>query len=432
MFHFAYRADGVLCAEDVDLRSIAAVHSTPTFVYAQATVERHFRVFNQAFTGHPHLICYSVKANSNRAILTLLGGLGSGADIVSSGELKRSMAAGIPPERIVFSGVGKTDEELVDALDAGILAFNVESEPELLALSRVARDRGVEAPVSLRVNPDIDAKTHPYIATGLDEAKFGVPIGAAEVLVANMASMSHVRLTGIDCHIGSQLTDIKPLLEALDSVISLVDRIRAGGHSIEHIDLGGGLGIPYATETPPHPEVLGQAILSRIQGRPETLILEPGRVIVGNAGILLTRVIYVKRTAKKTFVIVDAAMNDLLRPMLYQAHHEIWPVFGRPDAEELEVDVVGPVCETGDIFAKRRRMALPEPGDLLSIMSSGAYGFAMSSNYNSRPRAAEVLVSGEQFEAVRARERVEDLVRGERTPSWFSPMQGEASSEGGR
>jgi diaminopimelate decarboxylase len=419
MFHFAYDDSGRLAAESVGLDRIAREVGTPAYVYVQATLERHFRVFDAAFAGHPHLICYAVKANSSRAIMRLFAGMGSGADIVSGGELARALRAGIPANRIVFSGVGKTEREMIDALDAKILSFNVESEPELQLLGEVARQRGTTAPISLRVNPDIDAKTHPYIATGLKESKFGIPMEQARRLAATVASHPQLRLTGVDCHIGSQLTTLEPLTTALDSVLRLVDELDADGHRIEHVDLGGGLGIAYKGETPPHPNELGAAVVARMKGRRETLILEPGRVIVGNAGILLTRVLYVKHAPARTFVIVDAAMNDLMRPSLYQAHHEIWPVEKRADAKIVPVDVVGPVCESSDTFAKQRPLQEVKAGDLLAIMSAGAYGFAMSSTYNSRPRACEVLVHGDRFSVVRKRETVEALMEGELLPDWL-------------
>ena len=419
MFHFAYGETGRLSAEAVDLHTVAGEVGTPTYVYSQATLTRHIRVFDEAFSGHPHLICYSVKANSNSAILRLLRDHGAGADIVSGGELDRALAAGLSPKQIVFSGVGKTEREMVDALDAGILAFNVESEPELALLDQVATARNKVAPVSLRVNPDIDAQTHPYIATGLNESKFGVPIGDAPRIAMDIAKRSGVALHGIDCHIGSQLTSMAPLLEALESVLTLVESLTADGHHIHHIDLGGGLGIPYRGESPPHPQEFGAAVVARLQGRPQTLILEPGRVIVGNAGILLTRVLYVKKTPSRTFVIVDAAMNDLLRPSLYQAHHEVWPVQRREGETEVPVDLVGPVCETADTFARNRPLQPVSPGDLLAIMSAGAYGFVMASNYNSRPRPAEVMVSGDRFHVVRAREERSALSAGESIPDWM-------------
>jgi len=419
MFHFAHDSQGILRAEDVSLPELAAAVDTPTYVYSSATIERHYQVFDQAFAGHPHLVCYSVKANSSRAVLATMARLGAGADIVSGGELLRARAAGIPPERMVFSGVGKTVKEMQAALDAKIRAFNVESEPELELLGHVAKARGQVAPVSLRVNPDVDAETHPYISTGLKKSKFGVPIGEALRIAQRMKAEEGVRLVGIDCHIGSQLTSMKPILEALDSVLRLVDQLRAAGHPIEDVDLGGGIGIPYNGETPPHPAEVGQAVVERMRGRPESLILEPGRVIVGNAGLLLTRVLYVKTTPTKTFVIVDAAMNDLLRPALYGAHHEIWPVVRRPGAPEAVVDLVGPVCESADAFAKDRLMPLPEPGDLLAILSAGAYGFVMASTYNSRPLAAEVMVQGARWHLARPRQLVEEISAGESLPPWI-------------
>ena len=428
MFHFAYSEEGHLHAEGNDLRALADAVGTPTYVYSQATLTRHVRVFDEAFAGHPHLICYSVKANSNGAILNLLRGHGVGADIVSGGELARALGAGIAAERIVFSGVGKTDAEMAEALEAGILAFNVESEPELAALDAVARAKGRVAPVSLRVNPNIDAKTHPYIATGLSQSKFGIPIEEARRIAATIRSMDGVALHGIDCHIGSQLTSMVPLLEALDSVLALVDTLTQDGHTIRHIDLGGGLGIPYVgisddRDKPPHPREFGAKVVERLAGRPQTLILEPGRVIVGNAGILLTRVLYVKTTGARTFVIVDAAMNDLLRPSLYQAHHDIWPVTKRGHASAATVDIVGPVCETADTFARQRQMPAVRSQDLLAIMSAGAYGFVMASSYNSRLRPAEVLVDGDRYHVVRARDDRAALTAGESVPAWLADGQ---------
>lgn len=431
MFHFAYDDRGRLAAEAVDLAALADVTGTPTYVYSQATLTRHIRVFDTAFSGHPHLTCYAVKANTNGAILKLLADEGAGADIVSGGELARALAAGISPSKIVFSGVGKTPAEMAEALDVGILSFNVESEPELAMLAEVAVQRGAEAPVSLRVNPNIDAQTHPYIATGLEESKFGIPIDDARRIAADIARRPGVVLEGIDCHIGSQLTTMAPLIDALESVLRLADQLAGEGHRIRHIDLGGGLGIPYrgGDETPPHPQEFGTRVIDRMRGRPELLILEPGRVIVGNAGILLTRVLYVKRTPRRTFVIVDAAMNDLLRPSLYQAHHDIWPVVRRPDAAPVEVDVVGPVCETADTFARGRALAPVVAGDLLAIMSAGAYGFVMASTYNSRPRPAEVLVNGDQFHVVRAREDRSMLMAGESLPNWLASVPANAEEE---
>lgn len=419
MFHFAYDDRGLLRAESCDLEAIAREAGTPSFIYAQSTLERHYRVYDEAFAGHPHQICFAMKSCSNGAVLSLLARMGAGADIVSGGELMRALKAGIPAEKIVFSGVGKTREEMRAALAAKILAFNVESEAELRVLDGEACTLGAVAPVSLRVNPNVDAKTHPYIATGLAESKFGIPIEDARRLADWIRTRKAVRLTGIDCHIGSQLTSLTPLLEALDSILALADQLRGDGHDIHEIDLGGGLGISYSTETPPHPDELGRAVVARMRGRSERLILEPGRVIVGNAGILLTRVLYVKETPKKTFVIVDAAMNDLIRPSLYKAHHDIWPVEKREGSPRITADIVGPVCESSDFFGKDRDLQAPREGDLLAVMSAGAYGHVMSSNYNSRPRAAEIMVHGARWGIVRAREKLEHLVEGEALPEWF-------------
>lgn len=416
MRHFDYR-DDQLFAEDVSLDAIAAAAGTPTFVYAAATIDRHFKVFDDAFEGHPHLVCYSVKACSNLAVLDRLSKQGCGADIVSGGELVRATRAGVLAEHIVFSGVGKTKAEMAEALDAGILSFNVESEPELEALAEVAAAKAMVAPVSLRVNPDVDPQTHPYIATGLATSKFGIPIGDARRIADDIRTSKSLKMVGIDCHIGSQLTSLDPLMEALDSVIALVDDLTARGQSIELIDIGGGLGIPYKGETPPHPSELGAAVVARMAGRKERIILEPGRVIVGNAGLLLTRVLYVKQTPQKRFVIVDAGMNDLLRPSLYDAHHDIWPV-RRTGESEVEVDVVGPICESTDRFAKDRLLQPVQAGDLIVVMSAGAYGFSMASTYNSRPLCAEVLVSGGRFHLARTRGTTESLMTGESIPNW--------------
>jgi diaminopimelate decarboxylase len=420
MFHFAHDDHGILRAEGVDLRTIATEVGTPSYVYTRATIERHFRVFRDAFSAHPSVVCYAMKANPSRAILALLARMGAGADIVSAGELERALAAGIPASKIVFSGVGKTADEMRRALGAGIRTFNVESEPELVALDEVAGAMGKVAPVSLRVNPNVDAKTHPYIATGLSAAKFGIPIAEAPGIAERLRARRNVSLVGLDCHIGSQLTTIDPILEALDSVLGLSDSLRAAGHPIHDIDMGGGLGIPYGNEAPPPPAVLGAAVTERMKGRSESLVLEPGRVIVGNAGLLLTRVLYIKRTPTKTFVIVDAAMNDLLRPALYGAHHEIWPVVRQEGAASMTADVVGPVCETTDAFAKAR--VLPEfaAGDLVAIMSAGAYGASMSSTYNSRPLVAEVMVDGDRWSVVRKRQTIEALMADEVLPPWIT------------
>jgi diaminopimelate decarboxylase len=411
MDHFSYQ-NGSLHAEDVPLADIATQFGTPCYVYSRATLERHWQVFDAALGTHPHLICYAVKANSSLAVLQVLARLGSGFDIVSAGELERVLRAGGDPAKIVFSGVGKQVPEMRRALEAGIRCFNVESEPELLRLDAVAREMGMTAPVSLRVNPDVDARTHPYISTGLRDNKFGIDVGIALHAYQHAATLPNLRVTGIDCHIGSQLTEIAPFVDALDRVLDLVDRLAAAGIALAHIDIGGGLGIPYRREDdPPPPDVYARALLERMAHRPQELLLEPGRAIAGNAGVLLTRVEYLKHTAYKNFAVVDAAMNDLQRPALYDAWHDIIPVVPRA-GDAGTYDVVGPVCETGDFLGKERELALAE-GDLLAVRSAGAYGFSMSSNYNSRPRAAEVMVDGDSIHVIREREVIDDLVRGE-------------------
>ncbi|HWS03687.1 MAG TPA: diaminopimelate decarboxylase [Gammaproteobacteria bacterium] len=412
MDYFNYH-DGHLCAEDVPLADIAAQHGTPTYVYSRATLERHWRAFDSALAGRPHLICYAVKANSTLAILNLFARLGSGFDIVSGGELERVLKAGGEPGKIVFSGVGKTAAEMHRALDVGIRCFNVESEPELERLNEVAATLGKRAPVSLRVNPDVDAGTHPYISTGLKENKFGIDIAIAEAVYAHAATLPHLEIIGVDCHIGSQLTHVTPFVDALARVLALLDRLAARGINIQHLDLGGGLGIRYRDELPPEPRDYLAPILAALGDRDVEILLEPGRAIVGNAGVLLTRVEYLKHTEHKDFAVIDAAMNDLLRPALYGAWQAIIPVQPRLDKTPRVYDLVGPVCETGDFLGKDRELAL-EPGDLLAVRSAGAYGFSMSSNYNSRPRAAEIMVDGKHVHVVRERETLEDLVRGER------------------
>ncbi len=411
MDHFNYRG-GALYAENVPLDAIAERFGTPCYIYSRATLERHWRAFDHAFGDHPRLICFAVKANSNLAVLNVLARLGSGFDIVSVGELERVLAAGGMPERIVFSGVGKRADEIRRALQVGIRCFNVESEPELARIDAIAGELGVRAPVSLRVNPDVNARTHPYIATGLKENKFGIDIQTAEGVYQRAARLENLQVTGIDCHIGSQLTDLAPFLDAFDRVLTLSDRLAAAGIPIAHLDLGGGLGIRYTTESPPEPPAYAAALVHQLGERGLELVVEPGRAIAGNAGVLLTRVEYLKPTEHHRFAIVDAAMNDLLRPALYQAHQEIVPVREHEDAERARYDVVGPICETGDFLGKDRDLALTT-GDLLAIRGSGAYGFTMSSNYNSRPRAAEVMVDGDQAHLVRRRERVEELYAGE-------------------
>ena len=411
MDHFSYR-NGQLFAENVALSKIAAEHGTPCYVYSRATLERHWRAFNDVFAGHDHLICYAVKANSNLAVLNLFARLGSGFDIVSVGELERVIAAGGDPSKVVFSGVAKTAAEMRRALAVGILCFNVESEAELDRLNTVAAEMGVQAPVSLRVNPDVDAQTHPYISTGLKENKFGVDVAIAPQVCVRAAAMSNINLIGIDCHIGSQLTDVEPFTAAADRLLLLLDQLKAAGINIHHLDLGGGLGITYDEETPPEPASYATALLEKLGGHGYKIILEPGRAIAGNAGVMLTQVEYLKSNDHKNFAIVDAGMNDLLRPSLYSAWQAIIPLQQASSAETKTYDIVGPVCETGDFIGKERELAL-EQGDLLAVRSSGAYGFSMSSTYNSRPRCAEVMVDGDKTYLIRRREIVEELYHGE-------------------
>jgi diaminopimelate decarboxylase len=411
MDYFNYRQQQ-LFAEDVAVEAIAAQYGSPCYIYSRATLERHWRAFDQAFANHRHLICYAVKANSNIAILNVLARLGSGFDIVSLGELRRVLAAGGAPDKIVFSGVGKREDEIQAALEIGIRCFNIEVASELDRINQVAAKLGVIAPVSFRVNPDVDAKTHPYISTGLKENKFGVDIDHALSEYRRAAKMDNIKIVGIDCHIGSQLTDTAPFLDASDRVLALVDALHAEGIELEHIDLGGGLGICYRDEQPPQPAEYIEAILQRFADRDYEILLEPGRAIVGNAGILLTKVEYLKPTANKNFAIIDAAMNDLVRPSLYGAWQAIIPVNAESDVPEQTWDIVGPVCETGDFLGKNRDLKLAQ-GDLLAVRSAGAYGFTMSSNYNSRPRAAEVMVDGDQVHLIRERESIPQLWAGE-------------------
>ncbi|GMV40829.1 MAG: diaminopimelate decarboxylase [Myxococcales bacterium] len=418
MHHFDRRG-GVLHCEDVPLHEIAAQVGTPTYVYSHATLERHFRVFDGAFADHPHLICYSVKACSNVAVLRLFRALGSGFDIVSGGELYRALRAGADPRSIVFSGVGKRDDEIVAALDAGVLCLNVESEEELVVTSAIAEARGGRAPVALRINPDVDPETHPYISTGLRTSKFGIPISRAREVYALARRLPGIEVIGLDCHIGSQLTQTEPIIASLRRLLSLVEELRADGTTISHLDLGGGLGIAYDQETPPHPADYARAIIDEVRGRDLTLVFEPGRVIVGNAGVLLTRVLFTKSNDAKDFVVVDAGMNDALRPSLYGAWHSIEPVVAPEVPGRSRVDVVGPVCETGDFLARDRELSPVCRGDLLAMMSAGAYGFSMASNYNSRARAAEVMVRGREIHVIRAREELDDLARGELVPPFL-------------
>jgi len=410
--HFFEYRDGQLYCEDVPLKDIAKRYGTPTYVYSGNTIIRHFKVFDGAFSELPHLTCFSIKSNSNIAILNLLSKYGSGMDIVSGGELYRALKAGVMPEKIVYSGVGKTKEEMEYALREDILMFNVESFEELDLLNSVAKSLSKFAKISLRVNPDVDPKTHPYISTGLRQNKFGVDIKDAISAYKKARELSNLQIIGVSCHIGSQLTQVSPFVDALERILALIGELKAEGITITHVDIGGGLGIRYDTEEPPHPEEYAKAIKGLLSNKGLTLILEPGRVIVGNAGILLTRVLYHKTGKEKDFIVVDAAMNDLIRPSLYGSYHSIWPVELKNHGE-IEVDVVGPICESGDFFAKKRKMQKVKQGDLLSIMSAGAYGFSMSSNYNSRPRAAEILVLKDKVHEIRKRETYEDLVRNE-------------------
>jgi diaminopimelate decarboxylase len=412
MDHFNYRGER-LFAEDVPLESIAERFGTPCYVYSRATLERHWRAFDRAFASHPHLICYAVKANSNLAVLDVLARLGSGFDIVSVGELERVLRAGGRADKIVFSGVGKRNDELRRALEVDIRCFNVEVADELDRLEAIAARLGCRAPVSLRVNPDVDAGTHPYIATGLKENKFGIAIDQAVSEYRRASAMPHLDVVGIDCHIGSQLTDTEPFLDALDRVLALAGSLEREGIPIRHLDLGGGLGIRYNDETPPEPAAYAQALFRRLDGADYEILLEPGRAIAGNAGILLTRVEYLKPTRDKNFAIVDAAMNDLLRPALYGAWQAIIPVRQERSALPALYDIVGPVCETGDCLGTGRRLALAV-GDLLAVRSAGAYGFVMSSNYNSRPRPPEIMVDGQRAHLVREREGLMQLWTGER------------------
>ena len=419
MNHFEYR-NGEMFAESVPLKRIAQEVGTPAYVYSLATLKRHFQVFDQAFAKVPHIVCFSVKANSNIALLRAFAKQGSGFDIVSGGELFRALKAGGDPKKIVFSGVGKKKQEIEYALDAGILMFNVESDEELTALNEIAAGIGKKAPISLRVNPDVDPQTHPYISTGMKKAKFGVEIKKSLETYKRALGLRHIDVVGVDCHIGSQLTSLTPFVDALAKVREYLDRVLAGemkkeGSQIRYLDLGGGLGINYNDETPPLPEEYAKAIIEGLEGLDVTLILEPGRVIVGNAGILLTEVQYIKETDTKKFVIVDAGMNDLIRPALYGSYQAIRPVV-ESKAEPIVADVVGPICESGDFFAKDREIARPQRSDLLAVMSAGAYGFTMASNYNSHPKPPEVLVDGEQYYVVRKRETMEDLINGEVIP----------------
>lgn len=404
--------NGQLWAEDINLAEKVADWGTPCYVYSRATLERHWRAFDNALQAHPHLVCYAVKANSNLAVLNVLAELGSGFDIVSVGELERVLRAGGSADKIVFSGVGKRADEIERALEVGIRCFNVESTQELELIASIATAIGVTAPVSLRVNPDVDAKTHPYIATGLKENKFGIAFDDALEVYCRAADMEMLEVVGIDCHIGSQLTQVAPFIDALDLVLKLVDALAEAGIKLQHLDLGGGLGITYRDEQPPLPAELSAAVVERLQGREIEILIEPGRAIAGNAGILITQVLYLKHNEHRNFAVVDAAMNDLLRPALYSAWMDIVALSPRTGTQTKIYDVVGPICETGDFLGKERELAL-EQGDYVAVRSAGAYGFGMSSNYNSRPRAAEIMVDGDQAYIVRTRETLEQILAGE-------------------
>ena len=410
---FFNHQDKSLFAENCSVTTIAKTHGTPLYLYSRATIERHWHAFNDAAGQQDHLICYAVKANSNLAVLNVMARLGSGFDIVSQGELSRVLAAGGDAKKVVFSGVGKKSSEIAFALEQDIFCFNVESVSELDRINQVAKAMGKIAPISLRVNPDVDAGTHPYISTGLKDNKFGIAIDDAQRVYQYAASLSNLDVKGVDCHIGSQLTDLTPFLDALDRVLLLVDKLAKQGITLSHLDVGGGLGVCYHNETPPHPEQYAKALAEKLVGYDLTLIYEPGRAIMANAGILVTEVEFLKENEERNFAIVDAAMNDLIRPALYQAWQAIIPVEIRDDVAAKNYDVVGPVCETGDFLGKDRVLAI-KAGDLLAVRSSGAYGFAMSSNYNSRPRAIEIMVDGEQVNVIRKRETIEQLWLGEK------------------
>lgn len=408
MDYFNYQDDGQLWAENVALTQLAEQFGTPLYVYSRATLERHWHAFDKSVADHPHLVCYAVKANSNIGVLNTLARLGSGFDIVSGGELERVIAAGGDPAKVVFSGVGKTEAEMKRALQMKIKCFNVESEPELERLNKVAGELGVKAPISLRINPDVDAKTHPYISTGLRDNKFGIAFDRAAQAYRLAQQLDHLTVCGIDCHIGSQLTALEPFIDATDRLLALIDELTAAGIKIKHLDVGGGLGVIYRDELPPQPSDYAKALLSRLANHQDLeLIFEPGRAIAANAGVLLTKVEFLKHTEHKNFAIIDAAMNDLIRPALYQAWQDIIPLVPR-QGEPTTYDLVGPVCETGDFLGKDRSLVL-QAGDLLAVRSAGAYGFTMSSNYNTRARAAEVMVDGDKVHLVRKREELSSL-----------------------
>lgn len=416
MHLFTYR-NGELYAEDVPVKKLAEIYGTPLYIYSYTTLLRHFLAYREAFDGLPHIICFALKANSSSAILRLIAKHGGGADVVSGGEIFRAMRAGIPARKIVYAGVGKTEDEIRVALKSRILMFNVESGDELREMDRIAGTLGVKAPIALRVNPDIDPGTHPYISTGLRKHKFGIPIEEALEYYKLAHRLRNVRIVGIHKHIGSQITKVSPFVEALRKTLLLVDELEERGIRTPHIDIGGGLGITYKNEEPPLPRDLARNVIPLLRGRELTIILEPGRSIVGNAGILVSKVLYLKERAEKTFVIVDAGMNDLMRPSLYNAYHHIQPIEKRR-RKMVFSDVVGPICESGDFLAKERELPSLRRGEYIAVMSAGAYGFSMSSRYNSRPRAAEVMVKGTEHSMIRRRETYRDLVRGERIPDF--------------
>jgi diaminopimelate decarboxylase len=417
MNYFGYRKNE-LFAEDVPIAELAKKYGTPLFVYSGSTLKRHIKAYEDAFKSIAHLTCFAVKANSNIAVLDMLGRGGAGADVVSGGELFRAIKAGIAPEKIVYAGVGKTEQEIRMALKAGILMFNIESEDELATINMVAAKMRKKASIALRVNPDIDAGTHPYITTGLKKYKFGIPVDRAIEFYRTARAMKNINVIGIHKHIGSQITEVAPFADALARILALVDELAKEGIEIKYIDMGGGLGIPYSGEKTPSPKDLAKAVLPMLNARDITLVLEPGRSIVGNAGVFITKTLYLKEGPGKTFVIVDGGMNDLIRPTLYEAYHEVLPVTRRR-AKKVVSDVVGPICETGDFLAKDRELQETRQGDLLAVMSAGAYGFTMSSNYNSRPRAAEVMVQGNKHTVIRKRETLETLIAGEKLAKGF-------------
>ncbi|MDO8444681.1 MAG: diaminopimelate decarboxylase [Deltaproteobacteria bacterium] len=414
MHHFQYKGNELYC-EGVAVERITKEVGTPFYLYSNATLEHHFKVFDEVFSDVPHITCYAVKANSNIAILDIFGRLGGGADIVSGGELFRALRAGMSPDKIVYSGVGKKVDEIDFALKSDILMFNVESPQELRVINDRAGALGKKARIAIRVNPDVDPKTHPYISTGLKKSKFGIDIKRALDEYRNARELKNIEIAGVDCHIGSQITEIGPFKDAVRKIKELVLTMKSEGFEIKYLDLGGGLGIPYNAEEPPHPFDYGKTLMEGVSDLGCTLILEPGRVIVGNAGILVTKVLYTKEGEEKSFVIVDAGMNDMIRPSIYGSFHFIQPVI-KEERKDVMVDVVGPICESGDFLAKERQMPEARPGELLAVMSAGAYGFAMASNYNSRPRVAEILVQGDQYHVIRKREGYEDLIRMEKIP----------------